>query len=143
MATGAQPKGSVPTGRIYPLHTNEGGAKTDSYVWRKVRLTDETGAGRNVKLEVWDGGTYRLVDGSVFFDVHEHFDPEFLWYSDYSQAPQGSPGIVLRPPNTAGASAEGWLLVAADKLAAAGIAADPEDGWRDLFRSPKWPKTTG
>jgi hypothetical protein len=143
MASGGQQQGPVTTGRSYPLHVNEGGATTDSYVWRKVRLTEETGAGRNVKLEVWDAGGYKVVDGSVFFDVHEHFDPEFLWYSDYSQAPQGSPGIVLRPPNAAGASAEGWLLVSGAKLAGAGIDTDAQDGWKDLFRSPKWPKATG
>ena len=143
MTTGAQQKGSVSTGRIYPLHTNEGGSKTDSYVWRRVRLTEETGAGRNVKLEVWDGSRYQVLNDRVFFDVHEHFDPEFLWYSDYSAAEQGSPVVVLRPSNVANDTTEGWLLVAGDKLQAAGIAANPEDGWKDLFRSPKWPKTTG
>ena len=130
-------------GRSYPLHLNEGGSTTDSYVWRKVRLTEQTGAGRNVKLEVWDGGAYKLVDDSVFFDVHEHFDPEFLWYSDYTAADQGNPAVVLRPNNQANDTTEGWLLVSGAKLAGAGIDTDAEDGWRDLFRSPKWPRTTG
>jgi hypothetical protein len=133
----------VTAGRSYPLHSNEGGSKTDSYVWRKVRLTDETGAGRNVKLEVWDGGGYKTVDEHVFFDVHEHFDPEFLWYSDYSAADQGNPTVVLRPENVAQATTEGWLLVSGAKLAQAGMDTDAEDGWRDLFRSPKWPRATG
>ena len=125
------------------MHSNEGGAKTDSYVWRKVRLTDETGAGRNVKLEVWDGGGYKTVDEHVFFDVHEHFDPEFIWYSDYSSSVQGSPAVVLRPNNEANATTEGWLLVSGGKLEQAGIDATAENGWTDLGRSPKWPKQTG
>ncbi len=143
MATKQQAGGSVSAGRAYPLHSNEGGSKTDSYVWRKVRLTDETGAGRNVKLEVWDGGAYRLVDGSVFFDVHEHFDPEFLWYSDYSAAAQGSTAVVLRPENVANAASEGWLLVAGSKLEAVGVDPSSDKEWTDLGRAPKWPKNTG
>jgi hypothetical protein len=125
--------------RSYPLHSNEGGSKTDSYVWRKVRLTDETGAGRNVKLEVSDGGAYKLVADRVFFDVHEHFDPEFLWYSDYVPPGQTSPGVVRRPSNVANDATEGWLLVAGDKLQAVGI--DPGGQPNDI--SPKWPKGTG
>lgn len=132
MATGQQ-------ARSYPLHSNEGGPTTDSYVWRKVRLTDETGAGRNVKLEVWDGAAYKLVGANVFFDVHEHFDPEFLWYSDYAPPDQASPGVVLRPANVANDTSEGWLLVAGDKLTAVGI--DP--GAAVTTRAPKWPKGTG
>jgi hypothetical protein len=112
-------------------------------VWRKVRLTDETGAGRNVKLEVWDGAAYKLLDDSVFFDVHEHFDPEFLWYSDYTAADQGSPVVVLRPENVAKATTEGWLLVSGAKLGQVGIDTDADPGSKNLFRSPKWPKGTG
>jgi hypothetical protein len=125
--------------RSYPIHSSEGGAKTDSYVWWKVRLTDETGAGRNVKLEVLDGGAYKLVDDRVFFDDHEHFDPEFLWYSDYVPPGETSPGVVQRPPNTANAASEGWLLVAVAKLKSLGI--DP--GAAVTTRAPKWPRTTG
>jgi hypothetical protein len=125
--------------RSYPLHSNEGGATTDSYVWRQVRLTDETGAGRNVKLEVWDGAAYRLVDDRVFFDVHEHFNPEFLWYSDYVPPGQTSPGVVQRPANVANATSEGWLLVAVAKLQAVGI--DPTA--EAAVTQPKWPRTTG
>jgi len=124
------------------LHSYEGGPKTDSYVWRRARLTEETGAGRNVKLEVWDGGVYKVVAASVFFDVHEHFDPEFIWYSDYAPPGQGSSGVVQRPTNSADDSSEGWLLVAGDKLEAVGI--DPvSEAAADGTRAPKWPKNTG
>ena len=133
MAPGAQ-QGNVSAGRSYPLHSGEGGPKTDGYLWRKVRLTDETGAGRNVKLEVWDNGAYKLVGGSVFFDIHEHFDPEFLWYSDYSSADFGSPGVARRPSDTPGDSSEGWLLVAADKLVGVGMTAAADTDWTDLNR---------
>lgn len=143
MASGAQQQGSAGAGRSYPLDANEGGAKTDSYVWRKVRLTDETGAGNHVKLEVLDGGAYKLIDDAVFFDIHDHFDPEFLWYSDYSAPVQGSPAVVLRPPNSKGETREGWLLVASARLTAAGIATDPDPAWKDIGRSPKWPRNTG
>lgn len=142
MTSGAQ-KGSVSTGRIYPLHSNEGGSTTDSYVWRKVRLTEETGAGRTVTIEVWDGSAYKPLADHVFFDVHEHFDPEFLWYSDYSSTDPATDGVVLRPSNVAKDVTEGWLLVAGSKLQARGMRPDAQDGWRDLFRSPKWPKQTG
>ena len=128
--------------RAYPSHKDEGGATTDSYVWRRARLTDESGAGRNVKLEVWDAGNYTVVGASVFFDEHEHFDPEFLWYSDYAPPGQASPGIVQRPINSAGDEKEGWLLVAGDKLRAAGL--DPQGELKpDGTRAPKWPKNTG
>ena len=133
MATGQQ-------ARSYPLHSNEGGASTDSYVWWKVRLTDETGAGRNVKLEVWDGAAYKLVADRVFFDAHEHFDPEYLWYSDYAPPGQTSPGVVPRPDNVANATAEGWLLVATVKLQSVGI--DPTTSTATAA-VPKWPKGTG
>jgi hypothetical protein len=126
--------------RSYPLHSNEGGSKTDSYVWWKVRLTDENGAGRNVKLEVLDGGAYKLVADRVFFDVHDHFDPEFLWYSDYTPPGQTSPGVVQRPQNAANATSEGWLLVAVAKLQSVGIDPTTAGG---TTRAPKWPKTTG
>jgi hypothetical protein len=125
--------------RSYPLHSGEGGTTTDSYVWWKVRLTDETGAGRNVKLEVLDGGAYKLVADRVFFDMHEHFDPEFLWYSDYVPPGETSPGVVERPQNVANATSEGWLLVAVAQLQSAGI--DPTSG--ATTRAPKWPRGTG
>ena len=142
MATSQHASGPAAAGRSYPLHSYEGGSRTDSYVWRRARLTEETGAGRNVKLEVWDGGAYKVVGASVFFDVHEHFDPEFLWYSDYGPPGQGPPTIVQRPTNSANDSREGWLLVAGDKLEAVGIAA-ASDAAADGTRAPKWPKNTG
>jgi hypothetical protein len=122
------------------LHSNEGGSTTDSYVWWQVRLTDDSGAGRNVKLEVLDGGAYKLVSDRVFFDAHEHFDPEFLWYSDYVPPGQTSPGVVERPQNAPNATSEGWLLVAVAKLQSVGI--DPTSA-ATTPRSPKWPRTTG
>jgi hypothetical protein len=126
--------------RSYPLHSNEGGSTTDSYVWWQVRLTDQNGGGRNVKLEALDGGAYKLVADRVFFDLHDHFDPEFLWYSDYTPPGQTSPGVVKRPDSTANATSEGWLLVAVAKLQAVGI--DPTSGATPML-SPKWPKGTG
>lgn len=128
-----------PAGRSYPLHSSEGGSSTDSYVWRKVRLTDETGGGSHVKLEVLDAGNYKVVDDRVLFDFHEHFDPEFIWYSDYAPPGENSPGVVERPSNVANATSEGWLLVATARLQAVGI--DP--GSEATARAPKWPKGTG
>jgi hypothetical protein len=129
---------------LYPMHKDEGGdPKTDSYVWRRVRLTEETGAGRNVKLEVWDGGAFKLVADRVFFDAHEHFDPDFLWYSDYAPPGQSSPGIVERPSNVADEAREGWLLVAQAKLSAAGIDPSSAATPTDTTRAPKWPKNVG
>ena len=133
VASGA--KQGVVAGRSYPSHVNEGGATTDSYVWRKVRLTEETGAGRNVKLEVWDGAAYELVGRSACSSTCTSTSTR----SSSGTRTTRRPIRAIRggsPPERRGQGHDrGVAAGVGAKLAGAGMDADAEDGWKDIGRA--------
>jgi hypothetical protein len=122
------------TTRIYPLHDEEGGKKTDSYKWRQVRIISESDTRVTIEILVEDESKKKIEQ--VWFDVHDHFDPDVLWYSEYL-----SSLVVKRPAE--GETTEGLLLVNTHHLVGVKNDASLDAALEVLKVVPKWPKNTG